>query len=178
MKRVGLWAAMGIGLFITVGLLTVEPGYAEKKDHFVPSTNAECTGVPSCLSTTFAAVPVQAGRRQSTRLVCPADHPNFWGWDVAHHENLQIDLVSSETGAATIQGINKSDSDGEFIVTLGCSTERVAGTRLLKSRILGPTEQGQKRKQRTIGKESREMPGVMPLPRSPRPQGPCPDTSA
>jgi len=25
--------------------------------------------------------------------------------------------------------------------------------------------------------ESREMPGVMPLPRSPRPQGPCPDTS-
>jgi ABC-type transport system substrate-binding protein len=26
--------------------------------------------------------------------------------------------------------------------------------------------------------ESREMPGVMPLPRSPRPQGPCPDTSA
>ena len=27
-------------------------------------------------------------------------------------------------------------------------------------------------------KESREMPGVMPLPSSPRPQGPCPDTSA
>jgi hypothetical protein len=26
--------------------------------------------------------------------------------------------------------------------------------------------------------ESREMLGVMPLPRSPRPQGPCPDTSA
>ncbi len=26
--------------------------------------------------------------------------------------------------------------------------------------------------------DSREMPGVMPLPRSPRPQGPCPDTSA
>ena len=25
--------------------------------------------------------------------------------------------------------------------------------------------------------ESREMLGVMPLPRSPRPQGPCPDTS-
>jgi hypothetical protein len=26
--------------------------------------------------------------------------------------------------------------------------------------------------------ESREMSGVMPLPSSPRPQGPCPDTSA
>jgi hypothetical protein len=33
MKRVGLWAAMGIGLFLTVGLLTVEPGYAEEKEH-------------------------------------------------------------------------------------------------------------------------------------------------
>jgi len=33
MKRVGLWAAMGIGLFITVGLFTVEPGYAEEKEH-------------------------------------------------------------------------------------------------------------------------------------------------
>ena len=33
MKRVGLWAAIGIGIFITVGLLTVEPGYAEKKEH-------------------------------------------------------------------------------------------------------------------------------------------------
>ena len=29
MKRVGLWAAVGIGIFVTVGLLTVEPGYAE-----------------------------------------------------------------------------------------------------------------------------------------------------
>jgi hypothetical protein len=33
MKRVGLWAAMGIGICITVGLLTVEPGYAEDKGH-------------------------------------------------------------------------------------------------------------------------------------------------
>jgi hypothetical protein len=35
MKRVGLWAAMGIGLFLTVGLLTVEPGYAEEKAHSI-----------------------------------------------------------------------------------------------------------------------------------------------
>jgi hypothetical protein len=33
MKRVGLWAAIGIGICITVGLLTVEPGYAEEKEH-------------------------------------------------------------------------------------------------------------------------------------------------
>lgn len=33
MKRVGLWAATGIGIFITVGLLTVEPRYAQEKEH-------------------------------------------------------------------------------------------------------------------------------------------------
>jgi hypothetical protein len=152
---------------LIVALVALNAYSAEKKKgpsdrKFVPSTNGECAGVPSCVSTTFAAVAVQAGRRQSTRLECPADHPIFWGWDVAHHENLQIDLASSETGAATIQGINKSASDGEFVVSLGCSTEPVAGasasgqqlpgSRLLKSRVLGPTDGKQKRKQRTIGK--------------------------
>jgi hypothetical protein len=38
MKRVGLGAAIGIGLFITVGLLTVEPGYTEEKDHAATCT--------------------------------------------------------------------------------------------------------------------------------------------
>ena len=32
MKHVGLWM-IGIGLFITVGLLTVELGYAEEREH-------------------------------------------------------------------------------------------------------------------------------------------------
>jgi hypothetical protein len=32
MKSVGLWAAMGIGICITVGLLTVNQGYAEEKE--------------------------------------------------------------------------------------------------------------------------------------------------
>src|SRR5215475_6484554 len=32
MKRVGLWAAIGIGLFITVGLITVNQGYAGEED--------------------------------------------------------------------------------------------------------------------------------------------------
>ena len=32
MKRVGLWMAIGIGIFISGGLLTVEPRYAEGKE--------------------------------------------------------------------------------------------------------------------------------------------------
>ena len=33
MQRVGLWTAIGIGICITVGLLTAEPGYAGEKEH-------------------------------------------------------------------------------------------------------------------------------------------------
>jgi len=32
MNRVGLWGAIGIGIFITVGLITMEPGYAEEQE--------------------------------------------------------------------------------------------------------------------------------------------------
>jgi hypothetical protein len=32
MKRVGLWAAIGMVMFITVGLITVDHGYAEEED--------------------------------------------------------------------------------------------------------------------------------------------------
>jgi hypothetical protein len=45
MKRVGLWAAIGIGIFITVGLITVGPGYAEEKDHAPTCTLATLNGV-------------------------------------------------------------------------------------------------------------------------------------
>ena len=43
MKRVSLWR-IGIGLVITVGLLTVEPGYAEKKEHEPTCTLATLQG--------------------------------------------------------------------------------------------------------------------------------------
>ena len=43
MKRVSLWM-IGIGLCITMGLITVEPGYAEDKDHATECTLATLTG--------------------------------------------------------------------------------------------------------------------------------------
>ena len=44
MKRVGLWAAIGIGLFITVGLITMKQGYTEEKDHAPTCTLKTLTG--------------------------------------------------------------------------------------------------------------------------------------
>jgi hypothetical protein len=43
MKRVDLWM-IGIGLFITVGLLTVKPGYAEEKEHEPMCSNKTIKG--------------------------------------------------------------------------------------------------------------------------------------
>ena len=43
MKRVSLWR-IGLGLVITVGLITVEPGYAEDKDHAPTCTLATLQG--------------------------------------------------------------------------------------------------------------------------------------
>jgi hypothetical protein len=41
MKRVGLWT---IGLFLTVGLLTVKQGYVEERDHAPTCTLATLKG--------------------------------------------------------------------------------------------------------------------------------------
>ena len=127
---------------------------ARKTPAVVPSTNSECAGAPACVSTTFSTVTVQPGRRQSTTLACPQTHPNLWGWDVAHHEHLQVDLVAADTGTATIEGINKAELPGEFVVSLGCSTQAVTtgtGTQRLKARVLARTDTLQKRKPRQIG---------------------------
>ena len=43
MKRVSLWM-IGIGLCITMGLITMEPGYTEERDHAPTCTLATLKG--------------------------------------------------------------------------------------------------------------------------------------
>ncbi len=138
-------------------VLVAGNSYGGQDRTFVPSTNRECAGASACVSTTFPAVSVPAGQKQSTRLECPNTHPNLWGWDVAHHEHTQIDLVAAEPGAVTVEGINKSDTAGEFAVSLGCSSEPVTPTQMLKTRVLARTDaqQTKKRTQRAPGTNGR-----------------------
>jgi hypothetical protein len=44
MKHTGLWPAIGLGIFITVGLMTVEQGYAAEKEHAPTCTLATLKG--------------------------------------------------------------------------------------------------------------------------------------
>lgn len=157
LNRAKALSATVAGLALVVVLVTGNAYSADGRGHrtttLVPSTNSECAGAPAaaCLSTTFPAVTVQAGHRQSTHLACPQSHPNLWGWDVAQHEHIQVDRVASDAGTATIEGINKADFPGDFAVSLGCSTEPVTGTQMLKTRVLARTETLQQRKPRVIG---------------------------
>src|SRR4029079_6065237 len=44
MKRVGRWAALGIGIVLIVGFVAVKPGYAEGKEHEPTCTLETLTG--------------------------------------------------------------------------------------------------------------------------------------
>jgi hypothetical protein len=44
MKRVGLWEAIGVGLFMTVGLITVKHGYTEERGQAPTCNLATLTG--------------------------------------------------------------------------------------------------------------------------------------
>jgi hypothetical protein len=147
-------AGLALVVVLVSGNTYAANGRANPTTPFVPSTNSECAGAPACVSTTFPAVTVAAGHRQSTHLACPQSHPNLWGWDVAQHEHIQVDRVAADTGTVTLEGINKTDIPGQFIVSLGCSTEPVTvtqSTQMLKTRVLARTETLQDRKPRVIG---------------------------
>jgi hypothetical protein len=111
-----------------------------RTDAFVASNKNECSGVPSCLSTTMASVVVPANKRKSERFACPASHPNLWGWDSAQHEHITVRLIAIDRKAATLEGVNATTTAGQFMVSLGCSTELYTGSGLQQSRQLAPTE--------------------------------------
>src|SRR5262245_47806392 len=55
MKRVDLWM-MGIGLSLSVGLLTVAPGYADENDHVTECTLATLSGTYVFIATGYTIV--------------------------------------------------------------------------------------------------------------------------
>jgi hypothetical protein len=140
----------GIALVIAAGIAHArtpegdEHGY--RTGTLVPSDENECAGVPNCLSATLPATTVGAHSRASARFACPVSHPNLWGWDAAQHEHILVQLVAVDQFTVTVEGVNNADAAGDFIVSLGCSTEPYAGSGIQKSRQLAPTAQLLKRK--------------------------------
>lgn len=135
--RVAL-SIFALGVFDAARCLAGDNGF--RTDLMVPSGEGECAGAPACQSVKFPAVTVPAGRRVSTRVSCPAERPHLWGWDAAQHEHVRVELVAAERRSAILDGVNQADVPGQFVVSLGCSTQPYTGTQLVKSRAFVPTK--------------------------------------
>ena len=129
-----------------------------RTDVLVASGKNECAGVPSCLSSTMTSVVVPARKSASERFACPDSHPNLWAWDSAQHEHVMVRLVAIDRRTATIEGVNATATAGQFMVSLGCSTEPYAGTALQQSRQLAPTEFMQPRRSSPPARASKAVP--------------------
>jgi len=106
----------------------------------VPSTNSEMRR-RFCLCLHHVPRGDRASRTSAIDpLRMPAKPSQPLGWDVAQDEYIQVDRLVSDTGTAIIEGINKTQLPGEYVVSLGCSAEPVTATQMLKTRVLGGTE--------------------------------------
>jgi hypothetical protein len=94
MKRVGLWAAMGIGLFITVGLITVEQGYTEEKDQ-APTCTLKTLKGRYLFSQPAMLVPPAFGITEPT----PG---NAAGFHIFNGDGTGTDIVTLRLGGATV----------------------------------------------------------------------------
>jgi hypothetical protein len=134
-------ALVGFTLAVTTFIGDAHAGdvLGYRTDTVVPSNHKECVGVPGCVSTSEAGVVVPARGRKSGRFACPASHPNLWAWDAAQHEHIMVQVVALDRATATIEGVNATNVAGQYMVSLGCSTEPYKGTGFQKSRQLAPT---------------------------------------
>ena len=94
MKRVGLWAAIGIGICITVGLLTVEPGYAGEKEH-EPGCTLKTLKGRYLFSEPAMLVPPAFGITEPT----PG---NAAGFHIFNGDGTGTDIVTLRIGGVTV----------------------------------------------------------------------------
>ena len=110
MKRVGLWM-IGIGLFITVGLLTVELGYAEEKEH-----------EPTCTLKTLKGRYLFGGI--STLLPPLAPQPSLLavaGYHIFNGDGTGTDIVTAVLNGESVEknaGENPDRSEYDTIYTV------------------------------------------------------------
>jgi hypothetical protein len=105
----------------------------------VDGNNNECREVPNCLSVAMSPESVPARGRISRRFECPESNPYFWTWDVGMHEHIAAEQIQGDRKGPTIEATNHADTEGQFIVYLGCSTTVYDGAAVLVFRRLAPT---------------------------------------
>jgi hypothetical protein len=112
MKRVGLWTTIGIGIFITVGLLTVKQGHTEQKDH-----------APTCTLTTLKGrylfansgllLPPAFGVTEPTAAAHAA------GFHIFHGDGTATDIVTVRINGETV--LENFVGDTSYTVNEDCT---------------------------------------------------------
>jgi hypothetical protein len=95
MKRAGLWTATGIGIFITVGLLTVKQGHTEEKDHAPTCTLATLKG-RYLFANSGSILPPSFG------LTEPTSAANAAGFHIFHGDGTATDIVTVRINGETV----------------------------------------------------------------------------
>ncbi len=110
MKRVGQWA-IGIGLFATVGFLTIEPGYAKDTDHAPQCTLATLKG-RYLFSLTGPVLPPAFGVTEPTPSAAA-------GFHIFNGDGTGTDIVTFRLGGVTV--LENADAPFNYTVNADCT---------------------------------------------------------
>ena len=118
MKHIGLWAAMGIGLLITVGLITVEQGYAEETAH-EPTCTLETLKGRYQFGGIATLLPPALGVTQQSLL-------SVAGYHIFNGDGTGIDVVTASVNGVSVEGNlgdhpDRSEYDITYTVNPDCS---------------------------------------------------------
>jgi hypothetical protein len=118
MKRVGLWAT-GIGLVVTVGLLTVEPADAGEKDH-TPKCNLATLKGRYLFGGTATLLPPAFGMTEGQSLYAVA------GYHIFNGDGTGTDIVTATLNGVSVQKNagdhpDRSEYDIRYTVNPDCS---------------------------------------------------------
>jgi hypothetical protein len=112
----------------------------------------ECQGVVACKTVESAKKPIGAGRGAAITVTCPSSHPYVVGWDTEQNEHIVATLrrhpldeapASANAAAAAtngpdprlvVAGTNNGPAVGYITVFVGCSSDQVWPTALLRHR--------------------------------------------
>lgn len=112
MKRVGLWAAIGIGIGIAVGLIPMEPGYAAEKEH-EPTCTLETLKGRYLFANSGMLLPPSFGVTE------PTSAANAAGFFLFHGDGTATTIATARINGETV--LENAVIDSSYTVNPDCT---------------------------------------------------------
>jgi len=85
--------------------------------------DAECLGVPQCVSRRSSVETLHAGEQLTIDVECTGTNGYAWHWDPQQHGHIKSSLQQRTPTRVTVLAQNVASIDGSIMVFVGCSTE-------------------------------------------------------